>query len=255
MRFRDGDTGIELKVNRMDSRDWYYADRLDRIARADGAIACHFTDGRAITGAASKESYASDSRGLRIRFGTQNPSGGSRCTAGAERSTVIVSFRTNSNHKHAAGAADLIQSVVAVGSARAARASISSTEARIGILAVTSRPESASKRRNSLSVRIRPGVAAGDRPPPAFRRPPLQPDSRAAMRPLSVCRGSGGSIAMSSGPRRTLRSKAPTPASIRDRWYVTDLQAKLALICEGTGWGSMPSHLVEDAIDADRLKR
>ena len=40
-----------------------------------------------------------------------------------------------------------------------------------------------------------------------------------------------------------------------DRWYVTDWHAKLALICEGAGWGSLPSHLAQPAIDAGRLKR
>ena len=38
-----------------------------------------------------------------------------------------------------------------------------------------------------------------------------------------------------------------------DRWYVSDWQAKLALIAEGVGWGSLPAHLAQPEIDAGRL--
>lgn len=38
-----------------------------------------------------------------------------------------------------------------------------------------------------------------------------------------------------------------------DTWYVTDLETKLRFLRAGLGWGSMPSHLVEDQIKTGEL--
>lgn len=38
-------------------------------------------------------------------------------------------------------------------------------------------------------------------------------------------------------------------------WRLADLGAKHALLLEGSGWGNMPRHLVEDDLEAGRLKR
>jgi DNA-binding transcriptional LysR family regulator len=38
-----------------------------------------------------------------------------------------------------------------------------------------------------------------------------------------------------------------------DRWHVTGLAAKRALLLAGIGWGSMPVHLVDDDIETGRL--
>jgi DNA-binding transcriptional LysR family regulator len=38
-----------------------------------------------------------------------------------------------------------------------------------------------------------------------------------------------------------------------DRWYTTDWRAKMVLIREGTGWGSLPSHIAQPEIDAGLL--
>ena len=40
-----------------------------------------------------------------------------------------------------------------------------------------------------------------------------------------------------------------------DRWYVTDLATKRALLLAGVGWGSLPDHLVTDDLSAGRLAR
>jgi DNA-binding transcriptional LysR family regulator len=37
------------------------------------------------------------------------------------------------------------------------------------------------------------------------------------------------------------------------RWYLTDIRAKHALLLSGTGWGSMPRHLVAADIESGRL--
>lgn len=38
-----------------------------------------------------------------------------------------------------------------------------------------------------------------------------------------------------------------------NRWYLTDIAAKRALLLSGAGWGSMPRHLVAEDLDAGRL--
>lgn len=37
------------------------------------------------------------------------------------------------------------------------------------------------------------------------------------------------------------------------KWYVTELAAKKALICAGLGWGRLPRHLVEEEIESGQL--
>lgn len=39
-----------------------------------------------------------------------------------------------------------------------------------------------------------------------------------------------------------------------DTWYVTDLETKLRFLCAGLGWGSMPTHLVEEQISSGELQ-
>ena len=38
-----------------------------------------------------------------------------------------------------------------------------------------------------------------------------------------------------------------------DRWFTNDLRTKRSLLLAGTGWGSMPDHLVQDDLAAGRL--
>jgi len=54
-------------------------------------------------------------------------------------------------------------------------------------------------------------------------------------------------------PGDATASSADMGVHALDRWYVTDWHAKLALIREGVGWGSLPEHLAQPDIEAGRL--
>ena len=48
MRFRSAPSGLEVQVDRMESRASHYAERLASVAREGRAIKCHFSDGSSI---------------------------------------------------------------------------------------------------------------------------------------------------------------------------------------------------------------